>query len=60
MTKEIPELLVTVTFRIPAAKRDVIMEKVAPIMQMAMNTGGETAHLDIEFYEEEVDGSRTD
>ena len=57
MTKELPELLVTITFRIPLANHRIISDKVAPVVQSAMNVGGDTVHLDIDFYEEEDHGS---
>ena len=54
MEQKPPELLVTITFRVPVANHPTIRDKVAPVVQSAMNVGGDTAHVDISWHEERL------
>jgi len=52
MEKESPELLVTITFRVPQTDLSTVGSQVEPVMRAAMAVGGNTAHIDISVYEE--------
>jgi hypothetical protein len=47
-----PELLVTITFRVPQTEMSIVGRQVEPVMRAAMAVGGNTAHIDITVYEE--------
>jgi hypothetical protein len=50
-----PELLVTITFRVPQTELSIVGRQVEPVMRAAMAVGGNTAHVDISVYEEEAE-----
>lgn len=52
-----PEILITVSFRLPQADRRALADHLAPVIREAIIAGGDTVHVAMQPYDpdEEVD-----
>lgn len=52
-----PEILVTVSFRLPQADRRALAEHLIPVMRNAIVAGGDTVHISLQPYDPDEDSS---
>lgn len=48
-----PEILVSITFRLPQADRRALAAHLEPVMRNAIITGGDTVHISLQPYDPE-------
>lgn len=50
-----PEILVTVSLRLPQADRRALAEHLGPVMKEAVAAGGDTVHIALQPYDPDAD-----
>lgn len=44
------EILISVSFRVPQNDRKALVERLIPLMRVAIETGGDTVHVSLQPY----------
>jgi hypothetical protein len=50
-----PEILMNITLRLPQSDRRALAQHIAPLMQEAIQAGGDTVHISLQPYDPEED-----
>lgn len=53
MSASDPEILVSVTFRLPQADRTILADHLMPVVREAFIAGGDTVHIGLQPYDPE-------
>lgn len=51
-----PEILVSITFRLPQADRRALAEHLVPVMKEAVIAGGDTVYISLQPYDPDESG----